>query len=292
VNIAIIGCGEVGRCYAETLLGTHSLSLCDPNPQPAARDLAARLGTALHSAPGDWLSKIDLTLSCVVGTASLSAARNCFAHIREGTTFADLTTADPAQIRVAASEAAVLGIQFVDVAIMGAIALSGARTPLLFAGDGAPAVQNLFNACGAKTRILNGGKPGDAAALKLLRSVFTKGMEALSVECLAAAERQNVRTALYDVLSDIDETPLRDFLEMLVRTHVLHAMRRLHEVEEAERQLRLSGLPSLVLPGVRARFEKTVEATTRNRIAASSPSIQEALSWLLSDSSSKSEPSR
>ena len=35
------------------------------------------------------------------------------------------------------------------------------------------------------------------------------------------------------ISADIDETPLRDYLDMLVRTHVVHAARRVHEVRDA-----------------------------------------------------------
>ncbi|MGT2490028.1 hypothetical protein ACU4GD_04545 [Cupriavidus basilensis] len=51
-------------------------------------------------------------------------------------------------------------------------------------------------------------------------------MEALAVELLMAAGRQGVREKLYGVLGDIDDSPLEDFINMLVRTHTIHAKRR------------------------------------------------------------------
>jgi 3-hydroxyisobutyrate dehydrogenase len=118
--------------------------------------------------------------------------------------------------------------------------------------------------------------------LKILRSVFTKGMEALAVEMLTSAERQGVREKLYEQLSDIDRIPLRDFLDMLVRTHVVHAKRRAHEVHDAQAELAAQGLPSLVLPGVERRFRATAEALERRAPEAAQPDADQALQWLLS----------
>jgi hypothetical protein len=164
---------------------------------------------------------------------------------------------------------------------MGAIALTGPRTPLLCAGQGADRISHLMTEIGAPVRVLEDAAAGDAASLKLLRTIFTKGLEALAVECLVAAELQGVRQQLYEVLSDIDRTPLKDFLEALIRTHVVHAGRRMHEVAEAEEQLRLAGLPVQVLPGVRALFAQTLETLGRQPILDPAPSSEFALNWLL-----------
>src|SRR5271169_5631363 len=126
-----------------------------------------------------------------------------------------------------------------------------------------------------------GASAGDAISLKMLRSVFTKGMEALCVEMLIAAEKRGLREQLYDVLSDIDKSGLRSFMETIVRTHVVHAKRRAHEVAEAERQLALVGVPSLVLPGVASRFLATVSALEKRPLTVPEPTIDEALQWFL-----------
>jgi 3-hydroxyisobutyrate dehydrogenase len=81
-------------------------------------------------------------------------------------------------------------------------------------------------------------------------------------------------------MADIDQSPLRAMLETLVCTHVLHAPRRLKEVEEAERQLRMAGLPVDVLPGVRAGFERTCRTIQADPIDTSDPTVAEDFAWL------------
>lgn len=285
MHVAIIGLGEVGRCYAQPLHehGTK-LSLCEARPSVAATDLAQAWGLPLHAAPGPWLADADWVLSCVTGAQALPVAEQVAAHLARGAGLADLTTASPSVKRQAAAEVAKRGIRYVDTAIMGAISLNWVRTPLLAAGAGADEFRSLINAAGGKVQVIEGGVAGDAISLKILRSVFTKGMEALAVELLTSAEKQGVREKLYEQLSDIDQTPLRSFIDMLVRTHVIHAKRRAHEVHDAQQELASQGLPSQVLPGVEQRFLDTASRLERQPLGMPDPNIDQALEWLLATS--------
>ncbi len=165
-------------------------------------------GAALHATPGAWLADADVVVSAVYGHAALAVAAQALPHLRGDALYADYTTASAADMRTAAERAAGRGVAFADVAIMGAIALLGDRTPLLCAGTGAEAAAAFARTSGAPAQAI-AGQAGDAVRLKLLRSIMTKGMESLAVECLVAAERMGLRDALYDVLADIDRTPRR-----------------------------------------------------------------------------------
>jgi 3-hydroxyisobutyrate dehydrogenase-like beta-hydroxyacid dehydrogenase len=282
MNIAIIGLGEVGRAYAQALKDTgHTLFLCDAKPGPQAAALARSWGVPVHRTIGDWIGSCEWILSCVTGTVALQVVEQCLPYAGASATLCDMTTAPPDTKRAAAKAAHQHGLQYLDVAIMGAVALGLDKTPLLVAGDGAMAFQELMLNAGGKVSVINEGAAGDAIALKILRSIFTKGLEALSVELLMAAERQGVREQLYAQLQDIDETPLRTFIDMLVRTHVVHAKRRAHEVSDAAAEMASQQLHSLVLPGVASRFEKTITALAKDPVTPAEPTTAQALQWLL-----------
>lgn len=284
MHIAVIGLGEVGRCYAGALAqrGGVQLALCDPAPSDAARDLAASLGLPINPDPGPWLAECDLVFACVVGTAALAVANTSLPRMRAGEgLYADFTTADPQAMREAGRMASGRGIAFVDAAIMGAIALTGASTALLAAGDATPEWRELMTSLGARVTVLPDAPPGDAVSLKLLRSAFTKGLEAIVVEVLTEAERRGVREAFYEVISDIDEGSLPRYLETLIQTHVVHARRRRREVTEVRRQFDASGVPSDVLPAVESAFARTVAALESWPPEEQAPSFQAALHWLM-----------
>lgn len=284
MHVVVIGLGEVGRCFAEPLLRAgYQVSLCEARPSPAAIELAAKLGLPIHSGAGDWLGDAEWVLSCVTGAVSLGVTRQVAAHLRQGAAIADFTTASPSVKREGAEVAAKSFVRYVDVAIMGGILINRERTPLLAAGEGMDDFKTVMEKAGGRVKTIEGGTAGDAMSLKILRSVFTKGMEALAVELLMSAEKQGVREKLYEQLLDIDQTPLRDFIEMLVRTHVVHARRRAHEVNDAQGELTAQGMPSTVLSGVEERFHKTARALEAHPLPLPEPEIHQALEWLLAN---------
>jgi 3-hydroxyisobutyrate dehydrogenase-like beta-hydroxyacid dehydrogenase len=286
--VAIVGVGEVGRCYTEALhKAGFELLLCDIKPLPAAEQIASSRGLVIHRSIGNWISSADWVISCVPGSEARKVAHQCVELLPAGAAIADVTTASPDDKRSSADYASKRAIRFVDSAIMGAIAASKERTPLLACGDGAQEFQSVARRMGAPIQVMQGASAGDAISLKMLRSVFTKGMEALCVEMLTAAEKRGLREQLYNVLSDIDKSGLRSFMEMLVRTHVVHAKRRAHEVAEAERQLALAGVPSLVLPGVTSRFLATASSLEKRPLPVPEPTVDQALQWLLADSDAR-----
>lgn len=281
-RLAIIGLGEVGRCYAKPLHDAgFELLLCEARPSAAAQELSHQWGLPLHAEIGSWLRSAEWVLSCVTGAQALHVASQVVKFSAPNTGLADLTTASPDAKRSAAELASQSSVRYVDTAIMGAISLNWVRTPLLAAGDGADELKTLLESVGARVQVIDGGSAGDAISLKILRSVFTKGLEALSVELLIGAEKQGVRAQLYEQLSDIDQTPLRSFIDMLVRTHVIHAKRRAHEVHDANKELSAQGLHSLVLPGVEQRFLDTAQKLDAHPLEAAEPNIDQALQWLL-----------
>ena len=77
---------------------------------------------------------------------------------------------------------------FADVALVGVVPNTGLPTPALASGDGAERFAEIFRPLGMPVEVV-GSRPGDAAGLKLLRSVFMKGLAAAAIETLEAAGR-------------------------------------------------------------------------------------------------------
>jgi len=281
MHIAIIGLGEVGQCYAQALHAAgHTLNLCAPRPNAAALRMAQDWGLKVHATVADCVPQAEWIFSCVTGAVALAVVQDIARQAQAGATVCDFTTAGVNIKKQAAAHATSQGLRYVDVAIMGAIALGGLKTPLLASGEGAQAFAEVLNAAGARAQVV-AGVAGDAMAIKLLRSQFTKGLEALSVEVCMAAEQQGLRDQLFAQLQDIDDTPLRSFVDMLVRTHVVHARRRAQEVRDVMQGLELAGLPSAVLPGVVQRFTNTARALEQAPLPVPQPTSDQALQWLL-----------
>src|SRR5205814_8613793 len=111
------------------------------------------------------------------------------------------------------------------VALLGAVRLRGLGTPALASGPGAERFAALFEPLGMPVDVVS-DRPGEASALKLLRSVFMKGIAAAALESLAAAEAAGRRDWLEAQLGDV-LTP--DLLRRLVEGSRRHAARRVDE---------------------------------------------------------------
>lgn len=272
----------VGACYMQAFLEQgHSLvGLCDLQPVAPVADAVQAAGAQVHTAPGAWLTEADVVVSAVFGTVARSLFEASLPYLQDGALYVDMTTADPQEMRECgelARHARDRAVHFVDVAITGAVNLGGKKTPLLVSGGKARFVQELFTPFGGSVRAV-GERPGDAASLKLLRSIYTKGIEALAVECLVTAEQMGLREPLYAVLQDIDETPLRTLMESMVRTHIPHSARRRNEVAEAQQQMARYGLTPVVSPAVETLFATTAQAHAVQPFPGTS--TDDAIAWL------------
>jgi 3-hydroxyisobutyrate dehydrogenase-like beta-hydroxyacid dehydrogenase len=280
MKLGLIGGGMVGQCYANALMDS-GLELCgiwDARPAASLMEFARARRLQVHTGPGPWLADADIMLSAVFGSVALEVAGAAFERLRRGALFVDMTTAAPEDMVRAERLAAAADQHFVDVAIVGAVNVHGPKTPLLCAGAKAEEVAQLFRAVGAPVQVV-GSVPGDASSLKMLRSIFTKGLEALVVECLTTAEKRGLRTRLHEILADMGARPLKDMMESILETHIEHSARRRTEVEEVQRQMHVAGIHPLVLPAVEQLFRRT--ADRQAALPYEGHNLDEALHWLI-----------
>ena len=281
MKTTIIGSGQVGLCWAEALTtnAAQTVSLSDPQPPAAAVSWSERSGVPIRPDVSTWIADQDVVLVCVPGSVLPFVIDPLVQHLSPGATIVDMTTAAAQAKREAAAKAAAAGLDYVDIAITGAVALSGVRTPLLYAGPHIPAVQELLASAGAPVRVLPDSAPGDAVTVKLLRSVIMKGLEALAIEALPAARTYGVLDQLYAVLGDVDQSPFTDLLKSMVATHPAHAVRRHAEVLEAAAQLERADHSAELTRNVAEKYA----ATARNVAGTGGPdgsTFEAALDWL------------
>ena len=81
--------------------------------------------------------------------------------------------------------------RYVDVGVIAPIHPARHQTPMLLAGPDAEALAPTLGALGMRLRVA-GAEIGAAAAIKMVRSVIIKGIEALTLECFLAASRAGV----------------------------------------------------------------------------------------------------
>ena len=219
MNVAVLGLGEAGgRIAADLVAAGCAVRAWDPARRPVGIPNADSDREAVRGA--------DVVLSVNTASAALDAAVRVADELGEDALYADLNTASP-QLKRELAEA--LPVQFADVALLGAVPSFGLATPALVSGTGAERFAELFRPLGMPVEVV-GPRPGDAAGLKLLRSVFTKGIAAAAIESLEAARAAGVEDRVHADLAAVIGEPL---LERLLSGSRAHAARRVDEMRAA-----------------------------------------------------------
>lgn len=253
-TIAILGLGEAGRLYATGLRDAGavirgydpSIDLSDAGVPQAASVIEAVDGA-------------DVVLSLVGAPAAEEAARDALAAASAETVFADLNTASPDVKRRIAAIAGERRVPMADVAVLAPVPRAGHRTRLVASGDGAQRFASHVTPLGVPVEVV-AGEAGEAARLKLLRSVFMKGLAALVFEgttaARAAGAEEWLRGQIARELGPGGEGLVARFLEGTPR----HAERRVLEVRDALAELEASGLPSDMTRATLAWLERLRDA--------------------------------
>lgn len=262
-SLTIVGFGDVGQAYARAFVDQGMVvHIHHPSPSPRALDAAQELGLVIVTDAARAFGDCALALNVAPGPQALAVARAAAPHMPAGSVFADLSSASLQDLRAAA--ALFKHSDYVDVAIMGAVSIHGHHTPLLASGAGASSLADRLAPLGFVVQVMPDSAPGDAMALKLVRSVLTKGMDAVITECLLVAQALGLREALLANIGDLDSSRLSELMAMFIGTHAPHAQRRLHEMDAAVSAFQGLGVPLIVTPAVQARFARTVATLGAN----------------------------
>ncbi len=289
-EIALLGFGEAGTAIGRGLvedcgwleqgrrLVAVDIALDEGELGQAMRRRAEDLGIEIHAGYGPHLGAADLVIAVVTGDQSLEAARAAAACLGPGATYLDFNSITRAMAEADAEALAGSGAAYVDVADMGSFYRYGHRAPLLMAGEKAGEVAQSLSSLGFEIEVL-GPVAGTASAVKILRSILMKGLEALGVEFMVAARHQGLLEEALACLGDVDKSGFRAFLENVTATHLVHAKRRHEEIELVNQMLRESGIePLMSIATERSHFRTLASGATRP--GGPVPTLEEALQIL------------
>jgi len=262
-TIAILGLGEAGRIYARGLRDAgarvrgYDLS---PDARPAGVE---RARTVAEAAAGT-----EVVLSLVGAHAAADVAAAALPALDGTTVYADLNTASPEVKQSIGALAAAHGVPMADVAVLAPVPRAGHRTELLASGPGAALLAERLDPLQVPITTLD-AEVGEAARLKLLRSVFMKGLAALVVEGDAAARAVGAATWLREQMAHELGPDGAALLDRLIDGTRQHARRRRDEVRDALDMLVAARQPADMTRATLTWFERLVAQEEDAAAAAS-----------------------
>jgi len=248
LKIGLVGYGEVGKILARALrdqgvawVGAWDVLFRDPSQGAAMKERATQDEVEACSSLAALLGCADIVISAVTAANALEVAGEAAQSVRSGTFFLDLNSASPMTKAKAAKLIDGAGAHYIEAGVMTSVPPYGIRVPMLLGGMRAGVLADKLAPLGFDLTVVSEGI-GVASAMKLCRSVFIKGLEAIIVESYTLARCHGVErqllASLAETFPEIDWEKQGTYLFSRVAKH---GKRRAEEMREAANTVREAG---------------------------------------------------
>lgn len=254
MNIGFIGFGEAAYNISEGLFeeGVHGIRATDtmmehPVMGRQIRERAQSAHVELMSSSRELAGWADIIIAAVPSTYTMDVCEAVKPVLTADKLYADVSASTPGTKERIWEAIKDTGVQFADAAMLGSLPASRHKVPILASGNGAYRLMDVMNPLGMKITYA-GEKPGAASAIKLIRSIYMKGIAALIIEMLQAADAYDVSgQVISSVAETMDAGPFIETMNRLVTGTAVHCKRRAAELKGSIELLEEAGLnPEIV----------------------------------------------
>ncbi|WP_286951424.1 MULTISPECIES: NAD(P)-dependent oxidoreductase [Aminobacterium] len=287
LSLGFVGFGEVSFCISsglrdEGLSGICAYDVVLGSGTPYEENLRKRANEAnviLCDTPEELFRSCNVIVSAVQAPYAGHAAKSALSHMSAGSLYVDVTTAAPAEKEHWEKEFQARSIYFADSAMMGPLTINRHKVPMIASGCGASLWQEKMVPLGMKIDVVK-GPAGDGTRIKLVRSVFMKGLGALLVETFLLAHRSDLEdVVLKSISATVDQLPFEKTISRMLGADMIHAERRVHEVAESIALMETVGLKPVMAAATKERLELSAAMGLKDELAGVAPkTIEEACS--------------
>jgi len=239
--LSFIGFGEAAMAFVAgwNPQGAGAIKSFDIKVQSPDADIVATkngdftsTGVTGTASLGDALDGAAIIFSTVTADQAHIAAADAARHIMPDALYLDCNSCAPGTKRQSAELIEAAGGRYVDVAVMAPVYPALHKTPVLISGPhtsaALAALQRLDMSADEAA-----GEVGTASAIKMIRSIMVKGLEALVLESVLSARTAGVEDV---ILASLDKTyPGFDWKERaayMMERVTTHGVRRAAEMRE------------------------------------------------------------
>lgn len=277
MKIGCLGYGEVGSAFANRLAERGISVVChDPRVSEAG---GAHLNITFVKF-SEAVAGNDFVLSMVTTTIAERIAADAARHLEGGQFYVDLNSTAPAKKRAIAKIVENSGAHFVEGAIMEAMAAAGANARILIGGAHMSHAAEILAEVGLNCEAYR-EDVGAASLFKMLRSVFSKGVEAVLIETLLAAERGGVREDIWaEIQRTFQNTPFEKMAHGWVTSHASACKRRRDELAQVNDVVRDLGLTPQMCAAASQVFEASVADGLNDAFDHPPAEMTDVVEWL------------
>lgn len=204
LTLAFIGFGEAAEAFASSLdrSGLAAVRAFDIQSNRALTERLQRCEVTGCASLAEALHGADLVISVVTADQANAVAIEAAPLLSPEALFFDCNSCAPQTKQRSAAAITEARGRYVDVAVMAPVLPARNRTPLLVSGEHSHAALAALQALNMNAS-LQAGPVGKASAVKMVRSIMVKGLEALTAECVLAGRLAGVEN---EVLASLNES--------------------------------------------------------------------------------------
>ena len=258
-RLGLVGYGEIGSTLGSGLKDAGLASVVaydkyafDGPYADLIQGRARQAGITLVRSNLELADAADLIVSVTPGSASLESAAAFAPCLASRHTFADFASATPKIKQGVATHLDRTGALVGDCSIEGT-PLQGYAMPMLASGPAGERVRDMLVPWGMSIEFV-GAELGRATAIKIIRSVLIKGIEALTDEMLLAGRRYGIDEIVLASASKTLDRPWMKTVESVTPSGVIHAKRRAEELEMSTEAVEDVGIEPIMARAIVARL--------------------------------------
>jgi len=284
-KIGFIGFGEVGYTFSRAMnqagaeVTVYDVLLDGANRADDIRERITETGSKVGTLE-EVVKNNDYILSTVITQAAKNVAQTVSPMLKSGQIYVDLNSTCPS-VKVAIGRIiAATGADFVEGAILGAVGATGAETRIFTAGEKRQEIAELFNRMGMNVQPYC-RQIGKASTFKMLRSIFSKGVEALLLEMLVAAKRADIETDLWeDITKFMAAKPFDKIGDNWMRSHAVAHERRYYEMLQVVETMKELNVEPVMSERTAAYFKQSLDMGMSKSFPEKPESFHEVIKFI------------
>jgi len=247
-TIGFIGFGEAASAFVSGWrtdgfsrpIKAYDIQIHDESQRPQLLSRCAKLDVTPIYTPKALRDSSNYIISAVSPEQTLAAASS-IGNLDPKQRYLDINSTAPDKKKQAAR---IIGTGYLDLAVLSPVHPKCHKSPILVSGTTADEEGPFFTHFFPNGEIFS-DEVGTASLVKMIRSIFVKGFEAVAMECALAIHKAGLAEQIYPSLDIVlQHNEARALSDYTMERMAVHGLRRASEMESVCETLAELGLPS------------------------------------------------
>jgi len=262
-KIGIIGFGTVGTVLSNIFNSSgiefvvYDVLMEDDAHKEALLNRAKQYNAPVADLP-ELTEQSTYVISTVTTQVAEAVAKKCVPYLRDNQYYIDCNSTSPGikiniQNIIEASKA-----DFIEGVILNAVNPGDSSIEMLIGGKKGEDVADFLKRNNIRARFYT-AEVGKASMFKMLRSIFSKGVEVLLIEMLVSAKKAGIDKDLWkEITTFMDSKPFEQIGETWIKSHAIAYERRFHEMQQVIETMKELGVSPILTEATLQYFKQSM----------------------------------